>query len=62
LFDLESDPLERVNLAGERPDLVRELSAKVADWSCRPRSAAVEARPEWDNEAKETLRALGYIE
>ncbi len=32
LSDLESDPGERVNLAQERPDVVRELSAAIDRW------------------------------
>lgn len=32
LFDLESDPGERYNLAAERPDRVAELAAELAEW------------------------------
>ena len=32
LFDLESDPVERVNLSAEKPKLVQELSTLLDDW------------------------------
>lgn len=32
LYDLESDPAEKVNLASERPELVVELSQLISDW------------------------------
>ena len=32
LYDLGADPGERKNLAADRPEIVRELSAKLAEW------------------------------
>ena len=32
LFDLKDDPGEKVNLATENPDLVKELSALLDEW------------------------------
>jgi N-acetylgalactosamine-6-sulfatase len=33
LYDLATDPGERKNLVGERPDVVSQLSAKLSDWT-----------------------------
>lgn len=32
LYNLESDPYEKTNLAGERPDLLRDLKLMLDDW------------------------------
>ncbi len=32
LFDIRTDPGERVDLAGRRQDVVRDLRARLADW------------------------------
>jgi uncharacterized sulfatase len=32
LYDLEADPFETRNLAGERPEIVARLSRRIADW------------------------------
>lgn len=32
LFDLKADPFEKVNLAADRPELVKELSNLLTDW------------------------------
>lgn len=41
LYDLETDPGERTNLAGRQPDRVRAMAAVLADWrrSCRDSAA-----------------------
>lgn len=57
LYDLATDPLERVNLADRRPDLVRrlvELDERLG------RGQALRAEP-LDEESRERLRALGYV-
>ena len=62
LYDLESDPGERRNLAAERPDLVAELERAVDDRQALARKSPVsEAGPELDAEAREQLRDLGYL-
>jgi hypothetical protein len=32
LFDIEKDPLEKKNLKNEKPDVVKELLAKIRNW------------------------------
>lgn len=61
LYDLEADPWERANVAGEHPQRVAALSEALA------RNAADGLRPdtgEWELSAEneEAMRALGYIE
>jgi arylsulfatase A-like enzyme len=62
LFDIAADPEETVNLAGQKgaevERLVRYLSGQ---WRCVPYSVAAE-RPQWEEEARDTLRALGYLQ
>jgi arylsulfatase A-like enzyme len=61
LFDLESDPHEERDLALEDPEAVELLRRLESHWACDPRETP-EAEPVWDEEALETLRALGYIQ
>lgn len=63
LFDLERDPRERRNVAGERPDVVRELDAAVTEFAEQAgrQRWEVEFRVTSEDEA-EQLRALGYLE
>jgi hypothetical protein len=64
LYDIAADPHERDDLAPAHPDTVAAMKRLVGDrWSCRPLGPAARRRPpdEWDPEALETLRALGYI-
>lgn len=62
LFDLAHDPGELVNLAASRPDVVRDLEARRAEFVRRARSLADEAGDvELDPETQERLRALGYV-
>ena len=62
LFDLRSDPHERVDLAPQRPEEVRRLRGLVSDWTCQSTQQAPTRAPEWDSETITTLRQLGYIE
>ena len=59
LFDLAADPLETVNLAHEYPSVLDSLRALLdaitATWS------EPERQPSLDPEAREMLRALGYV-
>lgn len=64
LYDHGADPLDRVNVAAEHPDIVARLRAELVEW----RKAAEAARLPRENstagmDAKELerLRSLGYI-
>lgn len=64
LFDLQSDPGERIDRSGERPERLRELRAELealvdeeAPWPSEPTPALA-----LDPEREEKLRALGYLE
>lgn len=35
LFDIEADPFETSDLAGQHPDVVRDLSARISSWRSR---------------------------
>lgn len=65
LYDLDADPDEVRDLAPSRPETVAALRRLLADqWSCRPIRPSGPGRPDqpWDEEALETLRALGYVQ
>ena len=61
LFDLAADPSETYDLASHRPDDVRRLTEHlmtiVGSWDPRPVQ-----EPDIDEEAKEALSRLGYIQ
>ena len=63
LFDLESDPGERVDLAAKRPELVRELRRGL-EVLLREGDAAAQETPgvSLDEETRQKLIALGYVE
>ena len=61
LFDLASDPAERVNLAASEPERVAELRALIAAWRDRYERAGTQA-PELSEGDRERLRAMGYVE
>jgi arylsulfatase A-like enzyme len=61
LYDLDHDPHERHDLAPGAPERAERMRQLVARWECDP-SREVGDAPIWDEEALETLRALGYIE
>jgi arylsulfatase A-like enzyme len=66
LFDHRSDPLDRTDLAGSRPEVVSRLAKELVAW----RAAATRARLKPDSAAAgalskeelERLRSLGYIQ
>ncbi len=66
LFDRSSDPGERVDLAGERPDVRRELEAMLPAWpdqpSPGPRPDTGELTEAEERELTDRLAALGYVE
>jgi len=63
LYDVERDPLERINLAGEAPEEARALVAKVADRARKKiRPGTDDALPDdSSDELLKTLRSLGYV-
>ncbi len=58
LYDLENDPAEAHNLAGERPDLVQQMRRPLQAAMSAPTPLAAKAV---DAEAAERLAALGYV-
>jgi len=64
LFDLASDPGEKLDLAQERPEVVAELRAflDAHEAAGKPVSGGAEAAKPLDDALRERLRALGYGE
>jgi tetratricopeptide (TPR) repeat protein len=58
LYDLEKDPAEAHNLAGERPELVEQMRRPLLAAMSAPTPLAAKAV---DAEAAERLAALGYL-
>jgi arylsulfatase A-like enzyme/Flp pilus assembly protein TadD len=62
LFDLENDPLERRDLAADRPDIVESMRQHLQDFvDGKSSPAAGDAAGEVDAETMQRLAALGYI-
>ena len=62
LFDLETDPTEKVNLAGDQPRRCDRLLALLDDHRSRAVSTdSSEAEVDIDAEMLERLRSLGYV-
>lgn len=62
LFDLETDPGERQNLAQTEPATARKLAGVLNAWNARIDAERREgARPNFSEEEIERLRALGYL-
>jgi tetratricopeptide (TPR) repeat protein len=59
LYDLQSDPSEKANRAGEQGALVSDLSSRLDAALRQPTPSAV--APSVDPEAAARLRALGYV-
>ncbi len=65
LYDHKNDPLDRTDVAGQHPDLVKSLTAKLEE---RRQSAVAAALPETEANTKmsaeelQRLRSLGYIQ
>jgi arylsulfatase A-like enzyme len=64
LYDLENDPLERVDVADRHPDVVARLERELAERrAALPRRAATGGREiRLDDEQQARLRALGYLD
>ena len=61
LYDLTTDPGERINVADQHPDVVDEMERRLDAWQygltrMRPKTA-----PQLDPERLEELRRLGYL-
>lgn len=57
LYDLQSDPTEKLNLAGKRPDVVAQLRPQLSPAS---EDSLAAAKTHVDQETRERLRILGY--
>ena len=64
LYDLAADPGEQSDVNGQHPELVQEMSDYARSWlkDCQANAAAPEQAEEMDEETKERLRALGYLD
>lgn len=62
LYDLSSDPGERLDLAEIRVELLQELKEEVRRWRENTRTATEAESLVLDAEQTEQLRALGYLE
>lgn len=66
LYDVQKDPLDRVDLANQNPQIVERLQKELAAW--RKKTAASHLKPDQDaakgmsQEELERLRSLGYIQ
>ncbi len=61
LYDLSTDPDERVNLLARRPELASELAGRLEAWRSGQEGLALGPVQEADDEELERLRALGYV-
>jgi arylsulfatase A-like enzyme len=61
VFDLENDPGERQDVAGEHAVLVGYARQRVAEMEAAMTSARGEAQPPLDPAVRERLRRLGYV-
>ncbi len=61
LYDLETDFLERTNIAGREPETVHELTRLLDRAAARRQQVSAGRTVDLDEETLETLRAMGYI-
>ncbi len=62
LYDLQSDPGERLNVYSERPAVARELSERLEHWLGDATPSGVEELPPFSDEERRMLEDLGYVE
>lgn len=62
LYDLVADPAEANDIAGEHPEVVRELSAQLDAWRRRSELGNHTGSVQPPEAGLDQLRALGYIE
>jgi arylsulfatase A-like enzyme len=61
LYDLSSDPRERINLISRRRELADELAGEIEAWRNEQEGLALGPAREAAEEELERLRALGYV-
>ena len=61
LYDLVKDPQEEQNLVDQRPDIVRQLSEKLAEWQAEHPKRGVAPMYELEEVTKKNLEGLGYF-
>jgi len=61
LYDLNSDPRERINLLSRRRELADELAGEIEAWRSEQEGLALGPAREAADEELERLRALGYV-
>jgi hypothetical protein len=63
LYDLHTDPDEKHNIFADQPSVATDLDRHLTEWRNSFRAATPsEPAPEFDEEVKARLRALGYLE
>ena len=63
LFDRSKDPREQHDVAGQHPDVVKELQSLIASRIAESRQlVAAPGRPADIEDLREELRALGYLD
>ncbi len=72
LYDRKADPAEKRNIAGDRPDLVKQLQAQFATWADTQRGRPVVLpggrvyavggkESDMDETTRRQLKSLGYL-
>lgn len=61
LYSVRDDPHELINLAGNRPDVVKDMEKKLSVFLEKTSSSKKESKTDLDDETKEKLMSLGYI-
>jgi arylsulfatase len=66
LYDLRSDPFEKNNLAGKKPEIAKELREKLQKWKEQQRAlneslAQFDKKIDMTGQMRERLRKLGYF-
>jgi arylsulfatase A-like enzyme len=63
LYDILLDPDETHNIVNQRPEIAQDLHQRLTEWRNSSEAAAPSGKtPEFDDETKARLRALGYLE
>lgn len=62
LYDLQADPDEENDIIARQPDIAKDLDRRLTEWRNGFEAAAPsEPAPEFDEQVKARLRALGYL-
>ncbi len=63
LYDLETDPDEQHNIFDDNPSIAEQLDSRLKEWLGSFEAATPSDQvPEFDEQVKERLRGLGYLE